>query len=815
MLRYLSLLGFVFFPAYYFLRFSKSTPVYDDWWLRMVDAAICLVLFLRDRWPEKLRRFYFPYSYAVVIITLPVTFVFTSLMNDGGTVAVGNTLMAAFLVILLSDWRNTAVILVSGFAVGTVLYVAIDPTPGIPRDYVARFPILLATVVGGSLFKAALEQATAERVRSAYAALAGSIAHEMRNPLAQIKGSLVSIEEILPLSTHGKTPSISHDDVRTLRRQVVEGELAVRRGLQVISMTLDDVNLKPADPSKFAFLSAADVCASAVQDYSFETVEQRKRVVLNVVKDFTFRGDETAYMFVLFNLIKNSLYYLGPYPESFLTITVGGNEIRVRDNGPGIEAEQIPHLFDPFRSAGKSGGTGLGLSYCRRVMRSFGGEITCASVRGEFTEFTMRFPPVDETELEEHRRQTIAQVRTALAGKRILIVEDDPVQRMATRQKLGLLALTAELAEAEDGETALQLLGAQRFDIVLLDLRMPGIDGYGVADRVRREPGFNREVRILAYSSEPAHLAREKVLRRGMDGFVSKPCAQLPLLAALQAVVQDRRLRVIGNLENRRILIADDSTFSRKAVAMYLRSAGATVIEADHGQAVMDHLHRSGHFDAVILDFHMPGMDGLEATKLIRSSETQWASVPIIAVTARSDESAVTAARAAGMNGFLVKPVDQSLLYEELGKLVGERTGPVRSSTTAVAPQMDATLLDLPRLENYKKLGMLSELVTEYVPEMTRLIARLSESVERSDRDAALNALHTLLGMSGEAGVQALYRKVRQVYVPLLEHEKWPAEGWLSDLRLLADRSQEALQAYCAAQADTSSASGQVPGSRL
>jgi signal transduction histidine kinase/CheY-like chemotaxis protein len=475
-------------------------------------------------------------------------------MNDGGTVAVGNTLMAAFLVILLSDWRNTAVILVSGFTLGAVLYVAIDPTPGIPRDYVARFPILLATVVGGSLFKAALEQATAERVRSAYAALAGSIAHEMRNPLSQIKSSLVSIEEVLPLSMHGKTPSISHDDVRTIHRQVAEGELAVRRGLQVISMTLDDVNLKPTDTSKFAFLSAADVCATAVQDYSFETVEQRKRVVLNVVKDFTFRGDETAYMFVLFNLIKNSLYYLGPYPESFLTITVGGNEVRVRDNGPGIEADQVPHLFEPFRSAGKSGGTGLGLSYCRRVMRSFGGEITCASVRGEFTEFTMRFPPVDEAELEEHRRQTIAQVRTALAGKRILIVEDDPVQRMATRQKLGLLALTAELAEAEDGETALQLLGSQRFDIVLLDLRMPGIDGYGVAERVRCEPGMNREVRILAYSSEPAHLAREKVLRRGMDGFVSKPCAQLPLLVALQAVIQDRQARVIGNLENRRIL---------------------------------------------------------------------------------------------------------------------------------------------------------------------------------------------------------------------------------------------------------------------
>jgi CheY-like chemotaxis protein len=242
---------------------------------------------------------------------------------------------------------------------------------------------------------------------------------------------------------------------------------------------------------------------------------------------------------------------------------------------------------------------------------------------------------------------------------------------------------------------------------------------------------------------------------------------------------------------------------------MYLRHAGATVIEVDHGQAVLDHLHRSGFFDAVVLDFQMPGMDGIEVTKLVRSSETQWASVPIIAVTARSDESAVTAARAAGMNGFLVKPVDQSLLYEELGKVIGHRAIPDRSSTMpAPAPENGARLLNIPRLESYRKLGMLSELMTEYAPELTRLIARVSESVERSDRDATLNALHTLLGMSGEAGAQALYDKVRQVYVPLFEQGKWPAAGWLSDLRLLADRSQEALQAYCAAQADTGSALG-------
>src|SRR6478735_7634597 len=122
MLRYFGIVGAVFFPAYYLLRFLKSEPVYDDWTLRLVDAGICAVLFLRRYWPRRLQACYLPYSYLVLIVALPATFVFTSLKNGGGTVAVGNTLMATFLVILLADWRNMVVILATGFALAVGAY---------------------------------------------------------------------------------------------------------------------------------------------------------------------------------------------------------------------------------------------------------------------------------------------------------------------------------------------------------------------------------------------------------------------------------------------------------------------------------------------------------------------------------------------------------------------------------------------------------------------------------------------------------------------------------------------------------------------
>ncbi len=802
MLRYLSMAGFLFFPAYYLLRFAKGAPGYDDWMIRLVNAILCIVLFLRERWPQRLKPYYFQYSYLVVIVTMPLTFMFTSLKHGGGTIAVGNTLMAVFLVLLLSDWRNMVVMLVTGFASGVLLYVATDPNPTMPVDYVARLPILLAVMVGGSLFKFAGERATAEKVRSAYAALAGSIAHEMRNPLAQIKHSLEGVQQALPASRRSQPQLLSAEELNALHRHVAQGELAVKRGLQVISMTLDEVKAKPIDPSGFAYLSAADVCAKAVQDYGYESEEQRNSVALQIRHDFTFRGDETAYLFVLFNLIKNALYYVRE-PHSQVTLIVDDHVVKVRDNGPGIPRGKLEGLFEPFRTAGKAGGTGLGLAYCRRVMRAFNGDIACDSVEGEFTEFTMRFPPVSDQEREAHLRAAIAQARTLLAGKRLLIVEDDPVQRIATRQKLGPLALTAELDEAADGQTALQMLGRRAYDLVLLDIRMPDIDGYAVAEKVRREAGINQDVRIVAYTSEPAHIAREKALRRGMDGFVSKPCAQLPLLAALQDAVQQPRgipSGALGRLAGRRILLADDSAFNRKAVAAYLRNAAATVIEAENGRAVLEQLQALEGFDALVVDLHMPGMDGLETAHAIRSSGEPWAQIPIIALTARSDEPAVAAARAAGMNGFLVKPVDAGLLYETLVRTVsGVPTGISPAPTAAPVPEEG--LLNLPRLESYRRLGMLEELLNDYQPEMARLVGTLTDAAGRGDRDASLAALHSLLGMSGEAGAQALYQQVRRIYVPLLEQQQWPAgAGWLAHLQQLAHRTELALKAYCAAE---------------
>jgi two-component system CAI-1 autoinducer sensor kinase/phosphatase CqsS len=805
-LKYMGYVGVISLSLLYFIRFTRPNPnLTEDLVPRGLAIILLALLALKDQWPERLKRYYIGYSYAVLVYCLPCFTVLVGLQRGGGMPSISNSFILLCFLVLLTDWRNTLVMLVAGVGLATLIYVLTTPNPRMPMDMVAQLPAYGLIVIGGNLFKFSTEQIDAERKLLATQGLAGSIAHEMRYPLAQLKHSLEGMQEVLPPpGTARQAARLDYQQVQTLYRHLAQGDQAVQRGLQVISMTLDEVSARPLDASTFRYISAAEVVQQAVEEYSYDSEAARDKVSVNVADDFTFKGDETAFLFVLFNLIKNALYYLTPYPQTRVDITVGAQQVRVRDNGPGIPADVLPGLFEPFRSVGKAGGTGLGLAYCQRVMRGFGGTISCASDPGQFTEFTMRFPSISEEEREAHRLSAVAEARSALAGKRVLIVEDDAAQRMSTRHKLGPVAMATAVDEAADGNEAVDLLERRPYDIVLLDLNMPGLDGYAVAERIRRGHGVNRDVRIVAYTSEPANLARAKALKSGMDGFISKPCAQLPLLAALQHTLQADRRGAVSPAERfagRRLLLADDTAFNRKAVAAYLRNASAEVVEVEHGQAVLDALRGEERFDAVIVDIQMPGLDGLETTRAIRASGETWANLPVVALTARSDAATVEAAREAGMNAFLVKPVDAPLLYDTLAPLLAglPQETPLQPMQQEIA--IDEGLLNLQRLDSYKRLGMLEELLDDYLPEMDRLVRVLAEAAERRDPQRSLDALHSLLGMSGEAGALALYQLVRRVYVPLLEQGQWPAAGgWIAQLQALEVRTRNALRAYCASE---------------
>jgi two-component system CAI-1 autoinducer sensor kinase/phosphatase CqsS len=209
-----------------------------------------------------------------------------------------------------------------------------------------------------------------EQVKS----LAGSIAHETRNPLAGIKGCC----------------ELMKDNLNQLIEYVDLIADSSTQGLAMIDMILANIRNGEVDKSNFTDLSISDVVKKALKQFSYQNQQDRDLVSYNLNEDFIFRGDENMMIFVIYNLLKNALHYKAKI-EIRTEIKSDGNYLYFKDYGPGIEKDKLELIFESFFTSGKKDGTGLGLPFCRRIMKAFDGEIICKSEIGKGAEFEMKF----------------------------------------------------------------------------------------------------------------------------------------------------------------------------------------------------------------------------------------------------------------------------------------------------------------------------------------------------------------------------------------------------------------------------------------
>jgi len=241
--------------------------------------------------------------------------------------------------------------------------------------------------------KFAAQQQLRERL-SSMRAMAGSIAHEMRSPLGQMDFFVTEMEQFFRQLECPQDDWVLDTELITMRKRLQLARTGIQRSLQIIDMTLDQVRSEQPETASFQFLSLVEVLDKALREYRFLPAE-RDCVVNAVDADFRFLGDETLFIYLIFNLLKNALCYTH-YPDFQVEfrhhMEAGIHCLVIEDNGPGIEPESVPKLFDDFFTTQKVGGTGLGLAYCKRVMRAFGGDIRCESRLGHYTRFVLLFP---------------------------------------------------------------------------------------------------------------------------------------------------------------------------------------------------------------------------------------------------------------------------------------------------------------------------------------------------------------------------------------------------------------------------------------
>jgi len=230
--------------------------------------------------------------------------------------------------------------------------------------------------------------------------VAATVAHEMRTPLASIRMQAEALAQWMPELRRGYELALAHGLMEPAAHAPDPGQMSaashaiahqVDRSNAVIDMVLASSRMERIDTSEFAPCRMDQCVREAVDTYPFKG-KDRELVHVQVESDFEFRGSQALMVYVLFNLLKNSVYAISARGEGEIFITVRRNELVFMDTGPGIPPGVLQRIFDPFYTTKKAQGAGIGLSFCRRVLQAFGGGITCASVIEEHTTFTLTLP---------------------------------------------------------------------------------------------------------------------------------------------------------------------------------------------------------------------------------------------------------------------------------------------------------------------------------------------------------------------------------------------------------------------------------------
>jgi signal transduction histidine kinase/DNA-binding response OmpR family regulator len=506
-------------------------------------------------------------------------------------------------------------------------------------------------------------------------------------------------------------------------------------------------------------------------------------------------GDPVRLRQIVLNLVSNAIKFTEKgevvvrtkvEAESADHVTL---RISVTDTGIGIPAEKQKRIFEAFSQADSSttrnyGGTGLGLTISSQLVGMMGGKLEVSSTPGVGStfEFTMR---VGRGAQAETSRGRVAI--TNLRGLSTLIVDDHAVNR---RILLGVLANWGMKPTAVDGSVAAMAelrraeLAGEPYGLVLLDVMMPGVDGFGVAAQINADPAIARKPAMMMLSSMDLTGHTERCRALGIKGFVTKPLKQSELLdAILDQVCATAPIAVDGGpvpesaAEQRplRILLAEDNAVNRKVATGLLEKRGHTVVCAENGQQALDRL-AAETFDVVLMDVQMPEMDGFEATRLRREHEQKNARLghmPIIAMTAHAMAGDREKCLAAGMDDYLSKPVDAQKLALTLRRWTAEVGAPQdsevrRVSASPVAPpevKVPKTALDratvLGRLDGDEAL--LAEVVELFVAEAPGLLTAVAEAVASGDGKRIERAAHTLKSCVGQLGADRAHRLSQQL----------------------------------------------------
>lgn len=522
-----------------------------------------------------------------------------------------------------------------------------------------------------------LAKNVAESANMAKSEFLANMSHEIRTPMNAIVGFCDLLQKTSLDATQKKYTDVLHSSGQLLC-SVINGILDFSK-LGSGTVVLETINFNLS----YLVKDTMDITSTRINKDSI-------KAYVDIDKDLprNFKGDPTKLRQVLLNLISNALKFTSQGEIRVIIRKEQENpdkgvmlRFTVQDTGVGISQDNLNHIFEPFQQADTSttrkyGGTGLGLTISKTIVETMGGKMEAKSQEGKGSEFTFSVPLQEGKSVAQ--KEIYPVLTEKLAGLKVLIVDDHQLSREILKKLCDSLKMKV-MAVEQSGLGALEVLSQSHVqknlpDLIISDIRMEGMSGFELVEKIRKDKRY-AGIKIVTVSSEAYDGQAKKAKEKGFDGYLSKPFNSSELINVITAVFGDKRKEgsiVTRHMANElgckgiKVLVAEDNMSNQVLMQEYAKELGYESDYAGDGQEAIAKLKGGGVYNVILMDLHMPGMGGVEATAIIRKEINK--DVPIIALTAAVLEDDRKNAEAAGMNDFLTKPIDMDDLRKKIIK---------------------------------------------------------------------------------------------------------------------------------------------------
>ena len=515
----------------------------------------------------------------------------------------------------------------------------------------------------------------AEEASRAKTAFLSNMSHDIRTPMNAIIGldNIALNDSELPEKTreHLKKIGTSAQHLLNIINDILDmsriesGRMTLKNEEFSFSKTLEQVN---------TIISGQ--CRDKLLDYECH--------IKNTISDH-YIGDDMKLRQIMINILGNAVKFTPSGGTVTFTIEEtakydGKSTLRfvMSDTGIGMDPSYLPKLFDPFSQedssfTSKYGSTGLGMPITKNLVELMNGNIEVESVKGKGTTFTVTVTlnDSDTTFSGPSEGDLLPDDMT------VLVIDDDPIACEHARVILKQVGVGCDIAlSGAEGLKMVEVRHGRRdpYNLILVDWKMPDMDGIETTRRIREVVG--KELAIIILTSYNWDDVADEAKKAGVDSFVPKPLFATTVMDEFREAFRKKNESQFNkktDLRGKRVLLAEDVSVNAEIMTMVLSMKEMEVEVAENGQIAVEmfRTHEPWYYDAVLMDMRMPVMDGLEATRVIRAMKRPDAqSIPMIALTANAFDEDVQRSMQAGLNAHLSKPVQPDALFETLESLI-------------------------------------------------------------------------------------------------------------------------------------------------